>query len=193
MDVFPFSTGIWTQGFMLTRQVLYCLTHISICNGIILFYCLVVVVLRFELTASLLPPLQPLCQPFFCVGYFLKFFSVLGFELRVYTLSHSSSLCVCVCVCVCLCVWWFFFFFEIGIVLGIFKFRFELRTSHLLGRYNTAWATPQLFCDGFFLEIGSWELFARGWLWTAILVSSWDYRHEPPGFDTIFLHWDISF
>jgi hypothetical protein len=32
---------------------------------------------------------------------------------------------------------------------------------------------PFFFCDGFFFpEIGSWELFAPGWLWTVILLIS---------------------
>jgi hypothetical protein len=65
-----------------------------------------------------------------------------------------------------------FFFLSLG---------FELRASHLLGRHSYCLghsASFFFFVMGIF-KIESLTLFALGWLWTAILLSSYDYRHEP--------------
>jgi hypothetical protein len=40
-----------------------------------------------------------------------------------------------------------------------------------LGAYTLSHSTSPLFCDGFF-EIGTGELFAKGWLQTSILMIS---------------------
>jgi hypothetical protein len=62
------------------------------------------------------------------------------------------------------CLQNFFFFFD--------ALEFELKTSHLLGRYSTTWAAPPaLFCDGFFRDRVS-QTICLGWLWPAILLIS---------------------
>jgi hypothetical protein len=58
-------------------------------------------------------------------------------------------------------LWVFFFFLTI---LGLEPMAFTLRHSY--------------FCEGFF-KIGSHRTICHGWLWTAILLSSCDYSHEP--------------
>jgi hypothetical protein len=111
---------------------------------------------------------------------FFFFFMALGFELRAYTLSHSTSLLL-----------WRVFWNRISwtIYLG------WLRTTILLSlpseqpglqvwATSAPWATPPVFfCEGF-SEIGSHELFT----WAGFepqssclcLLSSQDYRYEPP-------------
>jgi hypothetical protein len=69
-------------------------------------------------------------------------------------------------------VWLFLVFFFLS-VLG-----FELRTSLLVGRCCTTWATlPTLFCVGYFWDRISWNI-CLGWLWTFILLisASWGAR-----------------
>jgi hypothetical protein len=64
-------TGIWTEGLVLARQVLYYLSHTTTLLALVIF----------QIRA---------CSFFF-------FLVVLGLELRTYTLSHSTSplfLCV---------------------------------------------------------------------------------------------------
>jgi hypothetical protein len=56
---------------------------------------------------------------------------------------------------------------------------FELRASHLLGRWSTLKPLLQPFFVMGFLETRSHELSASGWFPTVILLSGWDYRHEP--------------
>jgi hypothetical protein len=73
-------------------------------------------------------------------------------------------------------------------IFFLLALEFELRPSLLVGRHSTAWATPAaLFYDGV-LEIGSLELFAWDWLWTAILLisASWVVRI------TGMSHWPLA-
>jgi hypothetical protein len=74
-----------------------------------------------------------------------------------------------------------FFFFLV--VLG-----FELKALRLLGRHSTTWAIlPVLFCVEYFQNRISWTV-CPGWLQPPplrdppdlCLLSSKDYRHEPP-------------
>jgi hypothetical protein len=70
-----------------------------------------------------------------------------------------------------------FLHFVLFFSLTFFFLWFELKASCLLGRHATILATPlALFCIGlfffFFFEIGSPELFASGWLQTAIFLIS---------------------
>jgi hypothetical protein len=66
-------------------------------------------------------------------------------------------------------------FFFLNSVLG-----FELRASHLLGRWSTTWATPPaLLCVGFFQDRISWTI-CPGWLSVSQRARVTGVSHRPP-------------
>jgi hypothetical protein len=61
------------------------------------------------------------------------------------------------------------------VILFLFIFvvlELELRATHLLGRWFTTWATPALFCVGYFQDTVLQTIYPAGWLWNLILLIS---------------------